>query len=206
MKEPGGVAFPGELVELFIDAADDPDVAGPRRDRGTAIGEEIEAAETEPRFVRVLEGRRSESTCRPLSSPRLPCRGHRFGERTPVNGTSSDSFPTCSNALAPCNRPLPPPNNAEMAGNSLAGTRPPTNTSDSSGPLGPPTFATTSSPRLRDHHRARWSSFDWADRRQEIAASSRQRGPHRHALCVHSTPAYQAHVIRRCTNDALVAR
>src|SRR6185437_14207947 len=54
LKQAGGIALPGELVEFVVDAGDDPNVAAPGAERGPAIREEIEAAEAHPTLVRVV--------------------------------------------------------------------------------------------------------------------------------------------------------
>jgi hypothetical protein len=58
LKEAGGVATPFEVVELFIDAGDDPDVAGDGTDGDVAVFKKVMAAETEEGFPGILFGRR----------------------------------------------------------------------------------------------------------------------------------------------------
>src|SRR5205814_2207732 len=53
LKQAGGVALPDQLVELGVNARDDPDVAAPGAEGSPAIAEEVEAAKAHPRLIRI---------------------------------------------------------------------------------------------------------------------------------------------------------
>ena len=58
LEQAGGEALPLQVVELVVDAGDDPDVAAPGAEGGgVAVGEEVEAGEAQPGVVRVVVGR-----------------------------------------------------------------------------------------------------------------------------------------------------
>ena len=58
LEAAAGEAFPGELLQLLVDAADNPHVAVPRGERGAlAVSEEVHAAETHAAVPRVRHGR-----------------------------------------------------------------------------------------------------------------------------------------------------
>ena len=53
LKQAGGEALPGEVIELVIDAGDEPDVAAPGADGGVfAVGKEIKSADPHPARAR----------------------------------------------------------------------------------------------------------------------------------------------------------
>ena len=62
LKEAGGDAFPGQLPQIALNAADDPHVSVPRANRGApAVLEKVEAAEAHPGVPRIRRvGRRRE--------------------------------------------------------------------------------------------------------------------------------------------------
>ena len=54
LKEAGGIAAPAEVLQLVVDAADDPDIAADRAEGGVAILEEVDAAESQEAFPGIV--------------------------------------------------------------------------------------------------------------------------------------------------------
>ena len=84
----GGETFPAHIIQLFINATDQPDLASHRADGRAAIAEEIVAADEEKRSVGILErdgdGVCGEGCLRAEHAPRLdplrPLRRAALGE------------------------------------------------------------------------------------------------------------------------------